>query len=345
MDRPALVFDGSATPVVNEGHIVPRTYQRAWEGEHRQVAVHSIQSSECTLESTKVVGTRGPYYRRIRPEGNQTDDIEASMAYVEDKSTRPLRELIKGRPITPERKGAIAQLLGLQLLRGPATFQQRDEILRPTLEGIEAKDMRPKHLASAGGDVDLARSEVVDTILGPTNRFVMMLQYVPKIASIMALMRWHVLRFDGPVLAYSDHPVVLWPMYLEQAEPFVRQGLGPLTTREVRVPIAPHVAILMNWIDRKDESDVRIDPSAALEINAFTISQAQDQWMHQPKSEPEIGKGIFRPLSRLIDPGYDYETAYASYRRVQAEHFLSRARTRTWVNDIDVLVDPFTSRP
>jgi hypothetical protein len=42
-------------------------------------------------------------------------------------------------------------------------------------------------------------------------------------------MRWHVVRFDGSQLAYSDHSVVLGPMNVERTQPSSQQVLGPLT--------------------------------------------------------------------------------------------------------------------
>ncbi len=83
----SFLFSGSECQKVNNGHIVPRMYRHAWEGGGRQVAVHKDARAAYQIKSTKVVGARGPYYRRTRPRhGTQTDDIEASLAYVEDKA-------------------------------------------------------------------------------------------------------------------------------------------------------------------------------------------------------------------------------------------------------------------
>ena len=343
-DRPQLLISGSDCQTVNNGHIVPRMYQRAWEVPGRQVAVHKDGHAGCKVKSTKVVGVRGPYYRRTRPRnGIQTDDIEASLAVVEDKATPVLRQVIAGEPLTVERKGGLAQLFGVQMMRGPAFFEQHEEIHRSVLEGVQPSDLKRGHLAAVGGDLDLAREQVIDVYLAATSRFVTMLQYAVKVAGILSLMRWQVLRFDGPLLAYSDHPVVLWPMNVERTRPFSRQGLGPLTMMEIRVPIAPDAAILMNWIDRSDEIGIPMDRSAAAEFNAFTIAQADKEWMHQPGSEPEIADGVFSPLSRLIDPSYDYPAAERSVRRAYADKVRKRMAKRQWVNELDVIVDLGTS--
>jgi len=339
-DRPTLMISAADCPKVDNGHIVPRMYQRAWEVEGRQVAVHELGRSGCEVKSSKLVGARGPYYRRTRPRhGTQTDDVEASLAHVENKATPALRQIIAGEPFTVERKGALAQLFGLQMMRGPAFFAKHEEIQRSVLEGAQASDLKPRHLAAVGGDVDLARSQVTEVLLSPTSRFMTMLSYAVKVAGILSLMRWHVVRFDRPLLAYSDHPVVLWPMNVERTRPFSRQELGPLTMLEIRVPIAPDAAILMNWIDRSDEVGVPMKPRAAAELNAFTVAQAEKEWMHRPGSEPEVADDVFSPLSRLIDPTYDRAVAKQSARRAHADSFHKRSSKRKWVNELDVVVD------
>ena len=293
-----------------------------------------------THKSTKIAGTRGPYYRRTRSRhGTQTDDIEASLAYVENKATPALRQIVAGAPLTVERKGALAQLFGVQMMRGPAFFAKHEEIHRSVLEGAKASDLKPRHLAAVGGDLDLARRQVIDVLLDSTYRFVTMLTYAVKVAGILSLMRWQVLRFDARLLAYSDHPVVLWPMNVERTLPFGCQGLGPLTMLEIRVPIAPDAAILMNWIDRSDEVGVLTKRQAAAELNAFTFAQADREWMHHPGSEPEIADDVFAPLSRLIDPTYDRFAAKRSARRAHADRFHKRSSKRKWVNELDVVVD------
>jgi uncharacterized protein DUF4238 len=339
-DRPTLTISAADCPKVDNGHIVPRMYQRAWEAEDRQVAVHEPGRSGCELKSTKVAGARGPYYRRTRPRhGTETDDMEASLAHVENKAAPALRQVVAGEPLTVERKGALAQLFGAQMMRGPAFFEHHEELHRSVLEGLKASDLKPRHLAAVGGDLDLARRQVIEVHLDSTYRFVTMLTYAVKVAGILSLMRWQVLRFDAPLLAYSDHPVVLWPMNVERTRPFPRQGLGPLTMLEVRVPIAPDAAVLMNWIDRSDEVGVPMKRRAAAELNAFTIAQAQGEWMHTPGVEPELADDVFSPLSRLVDPAYDRAAAEGSVRRAHAQKFHERSKKRKWVNEFDVVVD------
>jgi hypothetical protein len=121
--------------------------------------------------------------------------------------------------------------------------------------------------------------------------------------------------------------------------PFQRQNLGPLSALEIRVPIAPDAAILMTWVDRSDETDVRMRPLTAGELNAFTIAQADRQWMHQPGTEPAAPVGIFAPASRLVERSYDRAAALRSARRTAAQQFIERVRRRRHVHDVELVID------
>jgi hypothetical protein len=332
------VLDWEHFPAVKRAHVVPRVYQQAFAVDG-QVAVHVDGNERCVLMPISEAGTRSRYYRRVRRGGESIDDVEASLSVVEDKAARPLAELIAGDLVTVERKRALTQFIALQMLRGPAFFERREEILKPLLDNLEAKDFKSAALATVGGNVEAARRQVVKAYLDPTQRFVTMLATAVKVANVLAHMRWNVLRFESSLLAYSDHPVVVWPETLDRTRPFPKQGFGPLSAFEIRLPLAPDVALLMNWVDRSDQVDVALRPRAAAELNAFTIAQADRQWMHQPRSPPDVPTGPFLPLSRLVDPDYDQSVMSSSARRGRAAEFLNRVRRRRFVDDIEIIID------
>jgi hypothetical protein len=338
-ERPAATIDGSRSPTVKDGHIVPRMYQAAWEDEKRRVAVHGVDGGECRLRSTKSVTTRGAYYRRIRPEGETSDDVEDSLRRIEDKASDPLRRLIAGDDPGGEDKGILAQLFSIQLFRSPTFFSQREKLIRTFFESAGTEAFTPHGLRSAGGDLEVIRQKAIDAYLDPTKKFVTMIAYGVKVASILGLMRWQVLRAEEPVLAYSDHPIVLWPIDAPSARPFKRQGSDPLQTLEIVVPISPEAAVLMNWIDRSDDGAVPMPEGAAPQLNAFVTSQAEEEWMHKPGAEPVISEGTFRALSRMIDATYDARAASSSQRHHLAETAVERAQKVDFVNDVDVLVE------
>jgi hypothetical protein len=159
-----------------------------------------------------------------------------------------------------------------------------------------------------------------------------------KVGSILAHMRWHVLRFDKPLLAYSDQPIVLWPIRIKRTKVFTSPRQGALGMLEVRAPLAPDVAVLLTWGEGADVDAVSMGRFAAADMNAFTVGQADLEWMHKPGFEPEVPDDIFFPLSPRIDPGYDGQVALSSWRRRRAQEGFERIRSRTWVNEIEVLM-------
>lgn len=160
-----------------------------------------------------------------------------------------------------------------------------------------------------------------------------------KLASVLGRMRWSVVRFDQPALAYSDHPVVMWPMNVEKTSALSTQRFGPLSALEVRVPLAPDVALLMDWVDRSDQDDISLEMSAASEVNAFTVAQADREWTHRPGAEPEVADGTLEPLSRFVEPAYDRSALHRSVRRATAQAFLTSVQGRQFVNAVQVLTD------
>lgn len=313
-------------------------YQRGFAIDD-QVAVHIDGRAGHVAMSISRAGTRATYYRRRRVNGESIDDIEACLSVVEEKSSPLLAELIAGEHLTVERKGGLAQLLAVQMMRGPAFFEQREEALVAMLGGLEAKDFKPRALAAVGGNVEHARGQLTNVLLDPTQRFMTMLTTSVKVATILSCMRWQIVRFDGPWLAYSDHPVVVWPLGVQRTAPFERQGLAPLSAFEVRVPLAPDVALIMSWVDLDDEIGRRLGPLAAGELNAFTISQADRQWMHQPDYEPDVPTGVFAPFSRLLESGYDLARVLRSSRRATAQSFVARVADRQFVHDVEVILN------
>lgn len=220
------MIPGDKLPKVNDAHIVPRMYQRAWEGDGRRVAVHRVGQDGCQPLSTKRTGTRNAFYRRTRPQGIEIDDFEASLGGVERRATTPLRELIAGEALTFERKAAVAQLLAVQMMRSPTFFESFAESAEDMIDGLRPQDFKRAYLRSIDGDVENARKGVKAVYANKTFALTKMLSYSMKVASILGHMRWHILRFDRPMLACSDQPVVLWPMGMALTKPFQRPIKG-----------------------------------------------------------------------------------------------------------------------
>jgi hypothetical protein len=340
--RPHYILERSTFTDVKSAHIVPRMYQDAWAIDG-QVAVHVDGAKQPVLMPTNKAGTRSRYYRRIRPNGEAIDDIEASLSVLEDKAKPALADLRAGAALTHETKGGLAQFFAVQMVRGPGFFDQRGRLIKDMLDEAGEEAFKPEGLARAGS-LEAARARTVELYADATVRLRTMLAYGIKIGTVLAHMRWQVLRFDTPLVAYSDQPVVLWPWLIPATLPFERPNLGPLTALEIRVPLAPDAALLMTWADRSDQVDVPVAPLAAAELNAFTIGQADRQWMHTPGQEPPIADGPLLPVVRLVEPAYTAEVAMRSVARARAERWVARNQHRQWVDGIEVLLDQGPAR-
>src|SRR4051812_8490684 len=120
---PAKTMSRTSYSVVKRGHIVPAVYQRNF-ADGQQVAVHFMGRAECEIRNVKTAGTRGAFYRRTRPDGTEIDDIEASLSVLESSVQPVFADVRAGEPLTLERKSALAQFFGMQMVRGPAFFEK-----------------------------------------------------------------------------------------------------------------------------------------------------------------------------------------------------------------------------
>jgi hypothetical protein len=316
---------------------VPVVYLRNF-AESDRVALHRTDQAGCELRNVRTAGTRGPFYRRRRPDGTEIDDIEASLSRLEEKVRPVFEEILGGTPLTLERKSVLAQFFGMQMVRGPAFFKERTELIDDFLRELGADAFQPNAVEEAGGDIELVRQRARDAALGTTARFVRMLSIGSKLGPVLGSMRWHLLDFGASVLAVSDHPVVTWPADVRMTEAFNVPRLGPLGAVEVRVPLSDRMAVLMTWQDVPDKrTPVAADVRLAGELNAFVVAQADRHWMHRPGREPVVLPGQFGPLYRSFELGCSALSLEASRRRAHAVGFLERVRDDDFLGEIEIV--------
>jgi hypothetical protein len=247
-DRPRNIMSRASYSPVKQGHIVPVVYQRNF-AIRDQITLH-VDHKPGVLAAIQNTATRGPFYRRIRPDGSEIDDVEASLSYIEGAVSPVFDDLLAAAPMTRERKQVLAQFFGIQMVRGPAFVEQRRDVIDGLVSGLDATQFPPSLLREVGGDLAIARERVRDAYLSTTQQVITMLTTSLKLASVIGSMRWHLLRFTDPILPYSDHPVVVWPMAEARATPFPKPKLAPMAAIEVRAPISPQLALLMT-LDRR----------------------------------------------------------------------------------------------
>jgi hypothetical protein len=176
------------------------TYQLNFAGNER-VAVHVPGRPDCLLQHVRDAGTRSRFYRRKRPDGSEIDDVEAMLGVVEGIAGPVLKDVAEGAPLTDERKGVLAQFLAVQMLRGPAFFAQRHvDVERFVPKTLTRADLKPALLARVGGDLKLARQQVVEMFQDSTQGLMSMVRVSMKVSAVLGSMRWRLLRFDEPVV-------------------------------------------------------------------------------------------------------------------------------------------------
>jgi hypothetical protein len=106
---------------------------------------------------------------------------------------------------------------------------------------------------------------------------------IDKLTSGFSRMTWKLIRFPAPCLFTSDHPVLYWrepdPMY-----PF--EGIGPITSREIRVPLSPSRELILVYphgVDAPDDAEHDGDRLVARCLNRDVLAwPANKQWLTGP---------------------------------------------------------------
>jgi hypothetical protein len=322
---------------VKNAHIVPRSYLKNF-------AVN--EAVMLTVDDEPPVGpisidnaaVRKRFYRRFRPDGTPIDDIEWSLSQLEG-ALAPVLGNLRGNwpPAGPEEKGALAEFFAYQFVRGPRWKAWREGMAR---ESIDDYRRNPEPVLRNGiwiASTHRQINEIEVRLLGETEWLTRMMVIANRLITVFGSMRWHLIEFDEPLLAISDHPVVAWPVDADYRCPEATPaGLGARNFFEVRVPISPTLALLMTWQDLPDIARaVAGSEEIAANINAFTIANADRQWMHMPGGDVPTATGYLDPISSELVLGYGRAEMEASEVRQQVTELVQRKQGQ----DIDEAVD------
>jgi len=292
---------------VKKAHIVPRCYFANFAVD-KAVMLNVDGRPLKQPISIDDAAIRKTFYRRYRPDGTPIDDIEWSLSQLEGGVAQILQDVrATWPPRLEEEKGPLAEFFAMQFVRGPRWKAWREERAR---EMIATKRRNPEPIRRDSGLLiavtQKALNETEDQLLSETEWLTRMMLVANKLIHGFGAMRWHLIEFNEPLLAISDHPVVAWPLDADYRQPEpTPAGLGVLNFLEVRVPISPTLALLMTWQDLPDAPDpIAGSEDIAANINAFTISNSDRQWMHMPGEQVPIAKGYLDPISTKLVPGY-----------------------------------------
>jgi Protein of unknown function (DUF4238) len=310
-------------PNVKNAHIVPATYLRNWEIDGK-IALWLVQEGKRLADQpVENVGTRRRFYERERLiDGQKINDVEWSVAQGEAAATPLLRSFDERWPLSAGEKTQLAELFAYQLLRGPRSKAEYEEKTRTFLEGY---DKRPTSLPQ----------DVVDdqnaALLSDSYRFIRMLSAALTTTSVFGSMHWTLVELERPLIATSDHPVVLWPGSESRAPQAVQvTEAGIMRCSKVRLPLSPFRAVLMTWADQADEDDVRVS-GRAITLQTSTPSQSPPPigsgFIKRGATTPPRAAGYFRPLSSALVPGAGNAPPRLSMRRSVTNLPIERSRS------------------
>lgn len=298
---------------VDHSHVVPAGYLRAFAVDDMLV-MRLVGEAEGRLISVRNAAVRTAFYRRRRHDGTSIDDVEWSLSQLENQTLPILPRVRESWPLSGDEKGKLAFLFGYQLVRGPHWRAWYEDRTRNFVE----ESVRGEPRSPDGGlGTEEEIQDFEQELLGSTPRTVRMLSVGTKVSGLLGSMHWTLIEFHSPLLATSDHPVVPWPSDRSSQQPQqTSYDIGLFETLEFRVPISPHLAILMTWFDDEDPSTpTRGTREMAGNLNAFTVAQAERQWFHTPERVPPVATGDLLPISRTLLREYGPDAVRASRRR------------------------------
>jgi len=307
-------------------HFLPQGAQRPFADDRGYVA--AVGTDGRRFETSPLnVGLQRDLYLRVRPSGEKSDDIErVSLADIEDQAF-PILQSVRDRwPLAGEEKVRLARYIGVQLVRGPRWFEWHEEFAlksyRPHFERGDFRALSQEHGVS---EEEIFEAHVRSHTEG-TQRLLTMLQLGAKAASAIGSMTWCLVSFRSPCLALADHPVVAWPILAGGRSPQRVQpaSVGVVNFLEVRLPVAPDLALLMAWADQPDLPVPLLGRSHhARNLNAFSMAEAERHWIHRPGVVPRAGPGPWLPLSTELLSPYSVEAAQRSPARVATSQELN----------------------
>jgi hypothetical protein len=294
---------------VKNAHIVPRFFLKNFATDEKVLlgVDGTLLDHPISIDNAAV---RTRFYRRIRPDGTPIYDIEWSLSQLESVIAPMMKNFQSEWPFTDrEVKGAFAEFFAFQFVRGPRWKAWHESMARETIDWYRRD---PEPVMHNGLWIATTHKQINETetrLLSETEWLTRMMVIANRLITTFGSMCWSLVEFDSPMLAISDHPVVAWPLGEPRRRPApTPDGLGVMNFLEVRVPITPRLGLLMTWQDLADQVDpIRGSDDVAANFNAFTIANADRQWMQMPEAETPVASGYLDPLASELIAGYGPE--------------------------------------
>lgn len=311
---------------VKKAHIVPRSYLKNF-GVEDAVMLSVDSKPPIGPVSIDNAAIRRSFYRRFRPDRTPIYDVEWSLSELESAIAPLLPHVKEGWPLPCiEVKGALAEFFAFQFVRGPRWKKWREELAQEAVDNFRRNPEPVLHNGIWIPATQRQINETEDKLLSETEWLTRMMVIANRLITAFGSMRWHLIEFEAPLLVISDHPVVAWPIDspCRRPEP-TPAGLGVLNFLEVRAPISPTLGLMMTWQEPPDHAQIlRGSEEIAANFNAFTIANADRQWMYRPGSPPPVADGYLDPVSKELINGYGADEMKGSKVRAQVTELLER---------------------
>ncbi|MCZ4494227.1 MAG: hypothetical protein JWP53_3158 [Conexibacter sp.] len=290
-------------------HLLPQFYMRSFtDPKERLNVIPRLGAPGPTAPYvTKIVNVlvERDYYTLVDDTGEEHFIVEKTYAEIEGRAADALRVLLDEgvAAVTVEERAAWAEFMAVQVSRGrhfrEMTKDWSDRLMKATL-GVAAANAPDSYFeamsAEAVGDEPLPEmtkerrqqlidGEGFDVVPTQEHMIEMSLVAVEQLTSIFFQMSWKLLRFPDRWLITSDHPVAYWR---EPSPMNSFYGIGPITAREVRIPLSPNTALVLTHphrIDEPEDEEIDMGRDVARCLNRdLLLWPASGQWLTSPES-------------------------------------------------------------
>jgi hypothetical protein len=304
-----------------KNHVASSCYLAGWaggDGYLRAIEPPVIDSNPAKPETVAYRRYFWGRHARVRA------TVEEALGRVESDFAKALRALPESWPAERGSRNwfAFAYLVAIHILRTPSA---QSRMLALSTAALGPRLARFPHWTPD------QQHDFVRHVTGDSWRADLFGSQLTQLASLIASMHWTLLEFDERLLATSDQPVTVVPLLSAGSaaplEPVPRTGLAEC--EEIRMPLDPRRALLLTWRNLPDDAPtIRVRDDIAVQLNRAVIGQADQQWFHHPDRRPTTldatfaADGVCRAIGRMLLPGYGYDEAIGSQRRLDTLHNL-----------------------
>lgn len=309
-------------PPYDRNHVVSVGYLKRWTSTATgDLVAVGVNGGDSGAMRPKVAGWRPRFWAQSR---EAREWVETRLSRVEHLGTTALLDLIVDWPGTQDQQLALAELIGLHLVRNPAGRARFEAAQVPLIQ---------QRLANDDGWDEKSKQQFARLATDDSAWVDSFMSFANRATSLVASTHWTLVEFPAPLLATSDQPVTTMPL-LAPGEQVALTALprgALIDSEELRFPLSPRHLLLMTWLNEPGFGRVRADEQIAALANRTTIGQADRQWFHHPARKPttllasDLSDRGCRPIGAMFVPGYGWQVARDSPRRAHTRHSIEYA--------------------